>query len=126
MLFRELIYRDFIPFKGENKIAFPAPGDKTSLVVILAPSNAGKTSVIRALKFLLYGELWGENENTAHGLINKATMAELQAPAQIEAWVQATIEVAGKSRTVRRRIEARKYADGSVQTKGVFLAACRA
>lgn len=121
MLFRELIFRDFIPFKGENRIVFPAPSDKTSLVVILAPSNAGKTSVIRALKFLLYGELWGENENTAHGLINKATMAELQAPAQIEAWVQATIEVAGKSRTVRRRIEARKYANGSVQTKGVFL-----
>src|SRR5258706_996394 len=107
MLFRELIFKDFLVFKGENRIVFPPPNDsESSLLLVLAPNSGGKTSVIRGLEFLLYGKLRREMPASADGLINKALLKDAPQNATLEVWVQATIEVAGEPRTVRRRIEA--------------------
>lgn len=109
MLFRELIFKDFLVFKGENRIVFPAPKDhEAALLLILAPNSGGKTSVIRGLEFLLYGKLRREMPATVDGLINKATLKAASQVATLETWVQATIEVAGEPRTIRRRIEAKR------------------
>ncbi len=94
-------------FKGENRIVFPPPNDsESSLLLVLAPNSGGKTSVIRGLEFLLYGKLRREMPASADGLINKALLKDAPQNATLEVWVQATIEVAGEPRTVRRRIEA--------------------
>jgi DNA sulfur modification protein DndD len=109
MLFREIVFKDFLVFKGENKITFPAPKDaKASLLLVLAPNSGGKTSVIRSLEFLLYGKLRREMPPTLVGLVNKAAIKESAEIGTVEAWVQATIEVAGEPRTIRRRIEAKR------------------
>src|ERR1700679_3051431 len=109
MLFRELIFKDFLVFKGENRIVFPAPKDnEAALLLILAPNSGGKTSVIRGLEFLLYGTLRREMPSTVDGLTKKATLKEAPQTATLETWVQAIIEVAGEPRTIRRRIEAKR------------------
>jgi len=109
MLFRELIFKDFLVFKGENRIVFPPPnGSESSLLLVLAPNSGGKTSVIRGLEFLLYGKLRREMPASDDGLINKATVRAASQTATLETWVQATIEVAGEPRTIRRRVEARR------------------
>ncbi len=106
MLFRELTFKDFLVFKGTNYISFPAPNDNAScLLLVLAPNNGGKTSIIRALEFLLYGKLRREMPATADGLINKAYV-RAGTSTTLEAWVQAKIEIDGNTRTIRRRIQA--------------------
>ena len=45
---------------------------------------------------------------TIDGLINKAALTAAPQVATIETWVQATIEVGGEPRTIRRRIEAKR------------------
>lgn len=114
MLFRELIFKDFLVFKGENRITFPSP-DKiaSSLVLILAPNSGGKTSVIRALEFLLYGSLRREMPATLDELINKSYVKSVRIDSRLEAWVQAKIELAGEVATIRRRIETRRTPSAS-------------
>ena len=107
MLFREIIIKDFLVFKDENRITFPPPEKNDScLLLVLAPNSAGKTSIIRALEFLLYGRLRREMPPTADRLINKTYVQAAHPGAPLEAWVQATIEIEGQPRTIRRRIEA--------------------
>ena len=120
MLFREIILKDFLVFKGENRIVFPSPKDNTAaLLLILAPNSGGKTSVIRGLEFLLYGKLRREMPSSVDGLINKATLKSSPQTTTLETWVQATIEVAGEPRTIRRRIEAKR--SGSNLRNQIFL-----
>lgn len=114
MLFRELVFKDFLVFKGENRITFPS-SDKieSSLILVLAPNSGGKTSVIRSLEFLLYGRLRREMPATVDELINKSYVKTARIDSRMEAWVQAKIDIAGKSATIRRRIEARRTASAS-------------
>src|SRR5438105_4077491 len=102
MLFREIIIKDFLVFKDENSLTFPPPGKNDScLLLVLAPNSAGKTSIIRALEFLLYGRLRREMPPSADRLINKTYIQAAKPGATLEAWVQATIEIEGQPRTIR-------------------------
>ena len=56
MIIKQLRFCNFLVFPGEQVIDLPAEKE-SNVVVILAPNNTGKTSVIRALKFLFYGYL---------------------------------------------------------------------
>jgi len=121
MLFRELIFKDFLVFKGENRIAFPPPtANKSSLVLVLAPNHGGKTSVIRALEFLFYGRLRREMPDSPHRLINTNLYRSIQTGTTVEAWVQAKIEIDGHTHTIRRRIEATRIGTASFRTR-IFL-----
>ncbi len=109
MLFRELIFKDFLVFKGENRITFPPPDKiESSLVLVLAPNSGGKTTIIRGLEFLLYGRMRREMPATLDGLINKSYVKLARINSLMEAWVQAKIEIAGEVVTIRRRIETRR------------------
>jgi len=106
MIFKELVFKDFLTFKGKNVLKFPDPAkhDK-SLVLVLAPNYAGKTNVIRALEFLIYGELKRNRPASELELVNKAYLAEAKPGSASEAWVAATIMTGGeKPITFRRRI----------------------
>jgi DNA sulfur modification protein DndD len=114
MLLRELIFKDFLVFKGENRITFPPPNENdSSLLLVLAPNSGGKTSVIRGLEFLLYGRLRRDMPATFDGLINKAYVKSTPKNTTLEAWVQAKIEIAGETRTIRRRIETARTGSGA-------------
>jgi len=106
MIFKELILKDFLSFKGLNRITFPNVSEsKSSLVLVLAANNSGKTNIIRALRFLLYGDFLGHYKDP-YKLINDGTLNE--AKSNIEAWVQATLIDNNKPLTFRRRIQAIK------------------
>jgi hypothetical protein len=68
MIFERLTLHNFQRYGGTNTIEFPDP-DESSLVVVLAPNNTGKTTILRAIDFLFYGSLVGENSETAWKLI---------------------------------------------------------
>lgn len=121
MLFRELTFQDFLVFRGENTLTFPTVDGKPSLVLVLAPNNGGKTNVIRALHFLLYGDLLG-HDGHAHRLINDAARQAVGRGCA-EAWVQATIAGPsdGKPLTFRRRVEAQLENPGRSVSTQVIL-----
>lgn len=106
MVIRELIFQDFLSFKGRNRLSFSASQDTPSLVLVLGPNNSGKTNIIRGLEFLLYGKLRREMPPDLDGLVNKAYL-KTQRPTNgmFEGYVQATLEIAGHERTIRRRVD---------------------
>jgi hypothetical protein len=121
MLFRELTFKDFLVFKGENRIVFPPPAaNKSSLILVLAPNHGGKTSVIRALEFLFYGRLRREMPDSSHLLINTNLYRAIKPGTTVEGWVQAKIEIDGHTRTIRRRVEATRTGAASFRTR-IFL-----
>jgi DNA sulfur modification protein DndD len=107
VIFKQLKFSDFLVFSGEQSLDLRSERDN-SLVVILAPNNTGKTSVIRALKFLFYGDLADCNESTAHRLLNDRTRALCPSGSELVGYVQATVEFDGQALTVQRSIRARK------------------
>jgi len=106
VLFNELIIKDFLSFKGLNKIKLPTVNkNESSLILILAANNSGKTNILRALRFLLYGDLLGLQQEK-HKLIN--SNARNEAKSEIQAFVEATINFDNKLLTFRRTIYAIK------------------
>jgi len=117
MIFRELIFRNFLVFKGTNRIQFPSPDKhRSSLILVLAPNSGGKTTVIRALEFLIYGRLRRDMPATVEGLVNKAHFAELTPNDVIDSWVEAKVEIGERIATVRRRIAGRRTTSGGKAT----------
>ena len=55
MLIERLRFKDFLVFRGDQQLVFSFKKGR-NLTLVLAPNNTGKTSIIRALEFLLYGE----------------------------------------------------------------------
>jgi len=116
MIFRTLEIKDFLVFRGTNRMRLPVVEDgQASLILVFAANNAGKTTVIKALKFLLYGHL-------PHGdVLNLASVAETAAGKEIEGWVGATVVVGEKSYTFRRRLRGIKGAGGHVRVDEPIL-----
>ena len=116
MIFRTLEIKDFLVFRGTNRMNMPAVKEgQTSLILVFAANNAGKTTIIKALRFLLYGHL-------PHGdVLNLATVAETAAGKEIEGWVGATVIVGEKSYTFRRRLRATKGAGGRMRVEDPIL-----
>lgn len=55
MYLKYIILRDWKAYGGESKIEFPPPTRKRNVVIIGAPNGFGKTSILEALLFGLYG-----------------------------------------------------------------------
>jgi len=55
MIIRHLTFHHFLLYHGDQRLELPTDGERT-LTVVVAPNNAGKTSIIRGLKFWFYGE----------------------------------------------------------------------
>ncbi|HVZ16090.1 MAG TPA: AAA family ATPase, partial [Terriglobales bacterium] len=115
MIFHRLEISDFLVFKGKNTLTFPVTDDEPSMVVVLAPNNSGKTTIIKALRFLLYGT------RPPGELCNHAAVDELRPGDRLNAWVGATVSVGNRSYTFRRRIDARKTKDGASEIENVIL-----
>ena len=120
MIIKELRLCNFLVFPGEQELAFPTEGE-SNLVVILAPNNTGKTSVIRALKFLFYGHLPDCTEATAYRLINDRERARTAVMAEASGWVEITIVRDEEDIHVRRSIRARKAGKDQWQPPEISL-----
>src|SRR5262249_14857948 len=121
MLFRELEISNFLSFKGAVTFRFPDPEHcEHALMLILAPNTAGKTNVIRALRFLFTGDHLGHSRDP-HKLVNDAFTATCSPGSSVEAWVQAKISYRDRYRTIRRRIEAKCMTAGNLSYRATTL-----
>ena len=119
MLIERLTFKDFLVFPGEQEMAFDF-GGSTNLSLILAPNNTGKTTVIRALEFLLYGE---ESNARLATFPCHARLAKMVEREEDTAWVEATIKSGETRYRVKRglsfvRVDAESL---SAQTVEPFL-----
>lgn len=108
MIFERLTLHNFQRYGGTNTIEFPDP-EETSLVVILAPNNTGKTTILRAIEFLFYGSLCGENSETAWKLITDVVRDKTDVGTEVKGWVEARLRFPDdQTLTLRRQITARR------------------
>ena len=108
MIFERLTLHNFQRYGGSNTIEFPDPGE-ASLVVVLAPNNAGKTTILRAIEFLFYGSLCGETSETAWKLITDTVRDATDPGTEANTWVEARLRFPDdQALTVRRQITARR------------------
>jgi DNA sulfur modification protein DndD len=108
MIFERLTLHNFQRYGGTNTIEFPDP-DESSLVVVLAPNNTGKTTILRAIDFLFYGSLVGENSETAWKLITDIVRDETEVGTEVNGWVEARLRFPDdQTITLRRQITARR------------------
>lgn len=108
MIFERLTLHNFQRYGGTNTIEFPDPED-TSLVVVLAPNNTGKTTILRAIDFLFYGSLGGESKETAWKLITDVVRDETETGSEVHAWVEGRLRFSDdQTVTLRRRVVARR------------------
>ncbi len=107
MLIKELRLCDFLVFPGEQRIELPTDQER-NLVVVLAPNNTGKTNIIRALKFLFYGNLPDCTEATAYRLIHDGVRNAARIGQKVSGWVEVTLELDGEDLTLRRIVRTSK------------------
>jgi len=121
MVFHELQLHDFLSFRGTNTMGFPDP-DRTehSLTLVLAPNNAGKSNIIRALRFFFLGDLLNCTSDP-HKLVNISARNDALPDSDVLAWVQVRARLGSELKTIQRRIECHKYKNGEVKSLHVRL-----
>jgi DNA sulfur modification protein DndD len=108
MIIKKIRFKNFLVFPGEQALSLPSEED-SSLVVILAPNNTGKTTIVRALKFLFYARYPDDcTRETAYKVINDKIRQLAANDEEIEGWIEATIERDGRTLELRRTIKAKK------------------
>jgi len=108
MIFERITLHNFQRYGGTNTIEFPCNKD-CSLVIVLAPNNTGKTTILRAIEFLFYGSLCGETQDTAWKLVTDVVRDKTKPGTEVEVWVEARLRLPNDDvRTVRRQIVARR------------------
>lgn len=121
MLFSQIQIHNFLTFKGTNTLDFPDPHSTDhALLLVLAANTAGKTSIIRALRFLFCDDPLN-HPNELEKLINDGAAAEASTNDTVNGWVQVKVHSPRGLRTIRRRIETRCTAPGSLKVKNKVL-----
>jgi len=105
MIIKQLRLCDFLTYPGEQVLDFPN-ADASNLIIVLGPGNSGKTTLIRALKFLFYGAYSSERPGEAHTLINNRTKAAAKLGGMLTGWVEAIIEHNEEEICLRRTVRA--------------------
>jgi DNA sulfur modification protein DndD len=105
MIIREIEFHNFLRFYGTSKLQLISQKSAaSSLTLILAPNDSGKTSLIRALEFLFYGTVDGKRgEHTIAALVNDEAVRK-SGDRSSEGYVQATLVSKGTELTVRRTV----------------------
>jgi DNA sulfur modification protein DndD len=73
--FKEIIIEDFGPYKGQQRLGFP---DEDGVIVIYGENGRGKTSLLNAFRYALFGEVKkeGQEDLSLHEISNKESAAE--------------------------------------------------
>lgn len=111
MIFERLTLHNFQRYGGSNTIEFPSDGE-CSLVIVLAPNNTGKTTILRAIEFLFYGSLCGETRETAWKLVTDVVRDEVKPGTEVNVWVEGRLKLPNDEvRTARRQIVAKRLTE---------------
>jgi hypothetical protein len=131
VLFDRLCLHNFQRYAGTFEIEFPDPEKHSSLVVVLAPNNTGKTTLIRALRFLFYGEMTStQNDDSpsarrsqgpttevnAWDMVNDLTRDGAGIGENVQAWVEARLRIG-----IRVRLSHNALTDSELKRKKVRI-----
>jgi hypothetical protein len=86
MIIRHLTFHHFLLYHGDQRLELPTDGERT-LTVVVAPNNAGKTSIIRGLKFWFYGEKGLTENSKPLALMSNRAKAETAGDKRVT-WLQ--------------------------------------
>lgn len=112
MIFERLTLHHFQRYGSGCTIQFP-PTQNRKLVLLLAPNNAGKTTILRALDFLLYGTLSQFTNETCWQLITDVVRQKVAPGEAASAHVEAVIRFANNEIvTLKRVIKAQRKPSG--------------
>lgn len=114
MILREITLSNFLVFHGEQSLSFPSDDDQ-NVTIILANNNTGKTSLIRALKFLFYGSkslALNSVSGRPSAVINERAAHEVPVGQDLEAYVELTFSLGDDRYRFRRSVRATRGADG--------------
>ncbi len=122
MIFERLTLHNFQRYHGTSSIDFPDPTESKSIVLILAPNNSGKTTVLRALEFLLYGNLHGYSNHTIWNLANSHARKSTPEGGNLSVWVEARIKIGNNEPvTIRREFSVRQNGPERWMAEGPYL-----
>src|SRR5438477_1763460 len=96
MIIREIEFHNFLRFYGTSKL--PLIGQEShpsTLTLILAPNDSGKTSLIRGLEFLFYGTVDGKTGDHAIAALVNDEALRLAKGASVTAYAQGTFVTRG-------------------------------
>ena len=111
MIIHYLTLHNFMTMFETQRMDFVSQGDTSSnITVIVAPNNSGKTTVIRALKFLFYGSDIAGVESSR--CVNLERIRLAPSGGRVEAYVEAEISSRGVRRRIRRKLLAVKAGKG--------------
>jgi DNA repair exonuclease SbcCD ATPase subunit len=123
MIIRSFEIHNFLRFFGTSVMRLNGhEGDRSStLALILAPNDSGKTSLIRALEFLFYGTVDGKSgDRTIAALVNDEAVRRSRDRGS-EGYVQATLSSKGVELTVRRIISVKSLGKSERRVSSVAL-----
>ncbi len=123
MIIRSFEIHNFLRFFGTSVMRLDGhEGDRSStLALILAPNDSGKTSLIRALEFLFYGTVDGKSgDRMIAALVNDEAIRRSQ-DGDSEGYVQATLSSKGVEFTVRRVISVKSLGKSERRVSSVAL-----
>jgi DNA sulfur modification protein DndD len=116
MILKQLTLNNILTYAGEQTINFPE-SRQSSLTILVGPNSAGKTSIIRALKFFLYGEKGLPPDQNVQAYIGKRLLAATPVEQTAKAWVEVVIRHRFNNETsemrLRRQIEVKRLAEDS-------------
>lgn len=97
---------NFMPYKGEHKIDFPAEPN-LNVMVVFGDNMRGKTSLLNALRWVFYGRAYGRHlhEIPAHKLLNSEAASE----GDFTMEVRVRYEADGHQYDLRRRMSRKDH-----------------
>ena len=108
MIIQSIGFHNFLRFFGDSSIDLsPTIDEPSTLALILAPNDSGKTSVMRGMEFLLYGTVEGKSGDLIlAALVNDEAVrtASLAEITNVRGHVEATLLSKGVELTVRRSV----------------------
>ncbi len=111
MILHSASLKDFRQYRGEQSLRFSTSDDR-NVTVIYGANGAGKTALLNAFTWALYGEHSPAFEEP-EDLINHSAWAEAEPGETLEARVTLVFEDQGRTYTVERIDSARKGEDGA-------------
>ena len=108
MIFKYIEFSNFMLFYGEQRLEFSQSWEdapETGLYLVLAANNAGKTSFIRALKYLFYGADAIGGGVEAESVVCQKALSEAQSNHLPRCYVEARVVHRGSEYTLRRELQ---------------------